>query len=159
MGHGLHVRRLLAVVFALTVCGCATERHETVPQGPTAGPDPNFTCTATEAQFVAFAELRNRQDRYADRCVRTAVFTDGTNFAGNAAELRARSSSAEAEITFRFDSQRASAQPPRHPSFVSVVGRLRVCPTAGQEPPRASAPPCTAGLFVSEIHLLPTAMD
>ncbi|MBV9993394.1 MAG: hypothetical protein JOZ72_19130 [Alphaproteobacteria bacterium] len=148
MGNWGTIGRLVAALSVLGLASCSTMQHR--EPAPVAEPDDSFTCRRAEAKPVKLAALRRDPAAFANRCVVLSLFTNGFDFGETASALHAPLAKGERPMIFHFDP--AHPNRPKHPSFVNLVARVRACP--------ADAPQtCLDGIFVSEVHVLPTAMD
>ena len=110
----------------------------------------DYSCTRADAKAVRLSTLEGHRADFADQCVRVALFTDGVNFAENAATVHAPAAKGIGSFAFVFEDP--ARQRPRNPSFVSIVGRVRLCASGAPQT-------CRDGVYISDIRLLPTAMD
>lgn len=142
----------LAVLCALALAsGCAGVHRDQAPAAQATAPQTqDYSCTRAEAKAVRLSTLEGHRADFADQCVRVALFTDGVNFAENAANLHAPAAKGIGPFAFVFEDP--ARQHPRNPSFVSIVGRVRLCANGAPQT-------CRDGVYISDIRLLPTAMD
>jgi hypothetical protein len=142
--------RLAALCMLALASGCTGTHPDAVPaQGLESLPAAaeNFSCTRAEAKTVKLAALRRHPEQFANQCIRVALFTDGVDFAENAGALHA-----PWPKPFKFFFDDRAARLPKSPSFVDLVARVRAC-DAGV--PKT----CLDGAYVSDVRILPTAMD
>lgn len=149
---GTHSR--FAALCALALMGGCAVHREVMPAPDTSAAArraDDFSCKRSEAKAVKYTILELHPERFADNCVRLALFTNGEDFAESASTLRAPLPKGAKRLIFHFDETIPGRQLPRAPSFISVVARVRVCPPADKT--------CLDGVYVSDIRVLPTAMD
>jgi len=151
--RGIWGTRLAALCTLALASGCAGVHRDSAPvQGIETAPAiaENFSCTRPEAKTVKLAALRRHPEQFADQCVRVALFTDGVEFAENAGTLHAPWPKDAKPFKFFFDDR--AARLPKSPSFVDLVARVRVCDSGAPKT-------CLDGAYVSDVRILPTAMD
>ena len=142
----------LAVLCTLVIAsGCTGVHRDQAPAAQAAAPrTQDYSCTRAEAKAVRLSTLEGHRADFADQCVRVALFTDGVNFAENAATVHAPAAKGSGSFAFVFEDP--ARQRPRNPSFVSIVGRVRLCASGAPQT-------CRDGVYISDIRLIPTAMD
>jgi hypothetical protein len=79
------------------------------------------------------------------------VFTNGEDYAESAGALHAPPPKGAKRLIFYFDETVPRRSLPKTPSFISIVARVRVCTPADKS--------CLDGVYVSDVQVLPTAMD
>src|ERR1700741_2648455 len=145
--RGIWGTRLAALCALALASGCAGVHRDQAPAAQAAAPRTQ-SCTRAEAKAVRLSTLETHRADFADRCVRIALFTHGVNFAENAAAIHAPMKGTGA---FACVFEAPARQRPRNPSFVSIVGRVRLCASGAPQP-------CRDGVYVSGIRLLSNAL-
>jgi hypothetical protein len=151
--RGIWGTRLAFLCTFALASGCAGVHRDQAPATQAAAPQmqpQDYSCTRAEAKAVRLSTLEGHRADFADQCVRVALFTDGVNFAENAVTIHTPAATGSGSFAFVFEDP--ARQRPRNPSFVSIVGRVRLCANGAPQT-------CRDGVYISDIRLLPTAMD
>ncbi|GEM_PF-2434094 len=161
-----------SLLAGLTACSSATVR--------TAAPDhsaeivantvyfaADFSCTRAMSEDIDLKPLNAAADRYMEKCIRLDAFTDGTALYVNAKGMKPIKDSTAGLIWKNDD---AAKHLKLGPSFVTITGRLRDCAVHNAKAERAVAlnmpVPAAAvcktsatAIFISDVLVIPTAMD
>lgn len=127
----------------------------------------DFSCTRATSDDIGLKLLNVQPDHYMDKCIRLPAFTDSVALYVNAAGMKPIKDS-PAGLVWKSDD--AAKHLKLGPSFVTITGRLRDCAVHSARAERAAAlnitvPPASAcktsatAIFISEVQVVPTAMD
>jgi hypothetical protein len=154
----------LAAVLALAACSSATPA--TAPPPPDHEAEDaawiarDFTCSNAEAKPVTLDALAADPDRYEETCVSVNAFFTGLGLVRNAYQIQAHqpgpsfpayNKDKKTEMHYRLNW-----------TFAVVTGRVRSCAARTDRQTAATTPLCRDkgfGLFVSDVQVVPTAMD
>lgn len=171
-------RALLSVLAALTLADCSSTPAPT-PTSPNHDAENaawiarDFTCTRAEAKPVARDALTMHPEHFAESCVRVNGFLRAQYFTSNnrsdflglflvrdanqKSEIRS-----ERQIRVHLKDQNAYMRFKFSPTFVILTGRVRSCVERNDRQTAATTPLCGIEgfeLFVSDVQVVPTAMD
>jgi hypothetical protein len=147
----------LAAVFALAACS------STAPPAPPVSHDAenaawiarDFTCTRAEAKAVSLEALIAHPERFDESCVRVNAYFTG-------AALIHDASRPKTAFDVYMKDRKAQLRYQLGPTFAAVTGRVRSCAARKPRQTAVTAPLCHGegfGLFVSDVQVVPTAMD
>jgi hypothetical protein len=160
-------RTLLSLAAVLALAACSSTTPITAP-----APLPNhdaenaawiardFTCTRAEAKAVNFNTLRANPKLFDEGCVRVSGFFDGVYLVRDAGEHRVKPRRNAVDAYMKDKKEQDHYQ--RGPTFAVVTGRVRSCAARAERQTSATTPLCRGtrfGLFVSDVQVVPTAMD
>jgi hypothetical protein len=100
---------------------------------------------------VSYGMIETHPEKFADRCVQLRLFANGSDVAETAAKLRARRPKGAKPVIFIFDDTKPGAHAPTSPSFIDIVARVQAW--------RDGDPKCINSIWISEVRIVPTAMD
>jgi hypothetical protein len=157
------IRRFLSLAAALALAACSS----------TPAPAPldhvaenaawiarDFTCTRAEAKAMTFDTLVAHPERFDESCVRVSGFLNGVHLTRDANEHRVAPPKVAVATYMRTSKEQDHYQ--RGPTFAVVTGRVRSCAARRERQAAATTPLCrdkSFGLFVSDVQVVPTAMD
>jgi hypothetical protein len=158
-----NIRKFACMTLLAALAACATAGPEDSRKlADTAYFAADFSCTRAEAANLDFAALEAHPERYANKCIRTDVFSDGVWLYASAGVMQAdRNGPFHLRLGATWKNQDLRQRLSIGPSFVTVTGRVRDCVARKTHTPAADAPACEglAAIFVSEAQIVPTAMD
>jgi len=156
----------LATVLALAACSSTTPAPTTAPAPPSRDAENaawiarDFTCTRTEAKQIALDALIAHPERFDETCVRVKAYFTGLTLVRDANHALAPKPSAVFAAYAR--DKKTEAHYRRGPTFAVVTGRVRSCAARTDRQTAVTTPLCRDkgfGLFVSDVQVVPTAMD
>ena len=162
------IRRFLslAAVLALAACSSTKPTPNTAPAPPNHDAENaawiarDFTCTRAEAKQVALDVLIAHPERYDETCVRVNAYFTGLTLVRDANHALAPKPGVVFAAYAR--DKKTEAHYRRGPTFAGVFGRVRSCTARADRQTAATTPLCrdkNFGLFVSDVQVVPTAMD
>lgn len=157
-------RFAVPAVTALALAACATTAAPPPDDATAAYFAEDFTCAAPDAQSVALSALRRAPEDYEGRCVSVSGFAKGNVLFHDAQDAGARTAARRIGLDWKDDALARRLQ--LGPSFVTIIGRLRLCSRrramiARKAPatPETGCRDAVAALTVSSAAIIPTAMD
>src|ERR1700729_4620434 len=102
--RGIWGTRLAVLCTLALASGCAGVHRDRAPAAQATAPQAqDYSCTRAEAKAGRLSTLEGHRADFADQCVRVALFTDGVNFAQNAATVHAPAARGSGSFAFVFE--------------------------------------------------------